>query len=149
MWFLVLSSRYVSFTIPTKRYSASLGGVIKRMRLLMHSPYVSLDFSDDTAAKPSISHDAFSGMQFVVVFEFLMRKFLKEAFSDWRKCSSSVAIDNGTGLIGYWNSRRELMPLRWWYQRLGNLLSCGSFSFSLFKYLINFSLLGCRTLQSL
>ena len=71
------------------------------MRLSIHSPYVSLDFSDCTAAKPSISHDAFSGMQFVVAFQLLMREFLKEPFSDWRKSPSSVVIDNGTEVKGY------------------------------------------------
>ena len=103
LWFrmllLVLSSQYVSFTIPNKRHFASLGGIIKRMRLSIHSPYVSLDFSDCTADKPSINQDAFSGMQFVVAIELLMRKFLKEAFSNWGKSPSIVAIDNGNNMI--------------------------------------------------
>ena len=71
------------------------------MRLSIHSPYVSLDFSDCTTAKPSINHNAFSGMKFVVIFGYIMRKFLKEAFSDWSKSPSSVAIDNETEVIGY------------------------------------------------
>ena len=68
--------------MPTKRHSATSSGVIKHMRLSIHSLYMSLDCSDCTAAKPSISHDTFSGMQFVVAFEFLVRKFVTEAFSD-------------------------------------------------------------------
>ena len=71
------------------------------MRLSIDFPYVFLDFRDCTADEPSISHDAFSGMQLVVAFELLMRIFLKEVFSDWGKYLSSVAIDNGTEVIGY------------------------------------------------
>ena len=33
-----------------------------------------------------------------------MKKCPKEAFSDWRKPPSSVAIDNGTETIGYWKA---------------------------------------------
>ena len=55
--FLVLSSWYVSFAIPTKRHSTSSGWVIKRVRFSIHDPYIFLDFSDCTAAKPSVSHD--------------------------------------------------------------------------------------------
>ena len=105
LWFrmllLVLSSQYVSFTIPNKRHFASLGGIIKRMRLSIHSPYVSLDFSDCITVKSSIRHNAFSGMKFVVIFVYIMRKLLKEAFSDWSKSPSSVAIDNETEVIGH------------------------------------------------
>ena len=62
---------------------------------------MSLDFSDWPAAKPSVNYDAFCGLQFVVAFELLMKKCLKEAFSDWCKSPTSVAIDNGNKVIGY------------------------------------------------
>ena len=62
---------------------------------------MSLDFSGCTAAKPFVSHDAFRGLQFVVAFEMLMKKCLKEAYSDWCKFPSSVVIDNETEVIGY------------------------------------------------
>ena len=99
--FLVLCSWYAPFTIPAKRHSAASGGVIKHMEFSIHSPYMSLDFSDWPAAKPSVNHDAFCGLQFVVAFELLMKKCLKEAYSDWRKFPSSVVIDNETEVIGY------------------------------------------------
>ena len=84
--FWVFSSWYVSFTILTKRDSTTSGGLIKQMRLFVDSPYVSLNFSYCTSAKPCISHDGFSGMQFVIAFE--LQQFLTKAFSDWRKSSS-------------------------------------------------------------
>ena len=59
-----------------------------------------LDLSDCTEDKPCMIHNAFSGMKFVVARGLLIRKFLKEAFSDRSKSSSSVAIDNGTEVIG-------------------------------------------------
>ena len=96
-----IPSVFLPVLSPTKRHSLTSGGIIKRMRLSIHSPYVSLDFSDCTTAKPSINHNAFSGMKFVVIFGYIMRKFLKEAFSDWSKSPSSVAIDNGTEVTGY------------------------------------------------
>ena len=40
-------------------------------------------------------------MKFVVIFGYIMRKLLKEAFSDWSKSPSSVAIDNETEVIGH------------------------------------------------
>ena len=43
----------------------------------------------------------FLGMKFVVAFELLKRKFIKEAFSNCRNSPSSVALDNGTEVIGY------------------------------------------------
>ena len=63
-----------------------------------------LNFSDCTTANPSISHEAFSSIQFVAAYfvdELLMRKFLKKAISDWRKSPSNVAIDNETEVTGY------------------------------------------------
>ena len=34
-----------------------------------------LDFGDFTAIRSPINHEALSGMRFVVVFQFLMKKF--------------------------------------------------------------------------
>ena len=130
VFFLVLSFWYASLTIPTRRRSAT-----SDIRFSIHSTYVSLDFSDCTAAKPSISHNAFCGLQFVAAFELLMKKFLKESFSDWRRSPSSVAIDNGTKEIGY-------RKASWRVLLSGHLLPGDSFSFFLFHYLICFSLLG-------
>ena len=65
------------------------------------SPYMFLDFSDCTAAKPSVSYGDFCGLQFVVAFELPMKRCLKKAYTDWCKSPSSVVIDNGTEVIGY------------------------------------------------
>ena len=147
-FFLVLSSCYVLFTIPIKKHSTTSGGVIKRMRLWIHSPYVPLDLSDCTEAKPCIIHNAFSGMKFVVARGLLIRKFLKEAFSDWSKSSSSVVIDNGTEVIGNWKASSMMVPKVWQsYFRISSALP------HLLIYLIPvfdlFFLLGCRTLLAL
>ena len=79
------------------RYHATSGGVIKRMRLSIHSPYVALD---STAAKPSIIHEAFSNMKFVVAFALLMKYVLKKSFQ-MAKSTSSVSIDNGPEVVWY------------------------------------------------
>ena len=50
------------------------------MRFSIHSLYVSLDFRDCTAAKPSVSHEAFCGLQFVVALKLLMKKTLEKPF---------------------------------------------------------------------
>ena len=64
-------------------------------------PYICPHMCPDcTTAKPSVSHDAFSGMHFFVAFCLLMTKFLKETFSDWRKSPSGITINNGTEVIG-------------------------------------------------
>ena len=82
------------------RHQATSRGVIKRMRLSIHSPYVALDFSDSKAAKPAIIHDAFSGMKFVVAFALLMKYVLKKSFQ-MAKSTSSVSIDNGPEVVWY------------------------------------------------
>ena len=128
---LILCSWYALFTIPTKRHSVASVGVIKRMEFSIHSPYMSLYFSDCTAAKSSVSHDAFCGLQFVVAFELLMKKHIKEPFWDWCKSPSSVAIDNGTGVIGFWKASSRvnafvmMVPKAW------------QFSFRISSYLVN------------
>ena len=67
---LVLSSWYESFTILTKTHSANSDGVIKCIRFSIYFPYVSVDLSNYTARKPSISHIAFCGISFIVAFDF-------------------------------------------------------------------------------
>ena len=106
LWVLIFifSSRFVTFTVPSKLHSATSGEVIKSMRLSIHPPYVSVDMNNWNAAKPSISHDTVDDISLVAAFGFRMWLSLKDAFSKRNKFQPSAAIDKTTEVIGYWQA---------------------------------------------
>ena len=134
-----------------RNHFATSSEVIKCTKLSIHSSYISLDLSDCTAAKPSICQDVFCSFSFIVIFDFWIRKYFKDAFSDCCKSPPSETIDIRTELLVYWKTSSRvsffqiMVPSAWQFcLRTSSLVLFSTFLMPVCNF---FLFIDCKTLQ--